>query len=320
MTDQLVLIVFSDFQLLDAAGPIAAFEMANRLAPASYALTLASESGGAVRSSSGVSVLTQAFANVKAAHSVLAVGGAGVEKAASSQQAIDFISSISKPAQRVASVCSGAWLLAAAGLLAGRKATTHWQFGAAFRRRFADVSLDEDRIYVQDGKIWTAAGISAGIDLALAWISADLGEKIARQVARQLVVYYRRPGGQSQYSALLEMGRTESRFSDLLDYIRGNLHKTLTVDKLARQVCMSPRHFARCFVAETGVTPAQAVERLRVEAASAALQSGAGSVQLVARQCGFSNAERMRRAFIRLKGAPPSAMKRPFREGAETSA
>ncbi|MDR0776927.1 MAG: GlxA family transcriptional regulator [Azonexus sp.] len=313
MSRQLVFVVFPDFQLLDVTGPIAAFEMANRAEPGAYELVLTSRTGGAVASSSGVTLLTLPFARVLDADTVIAAGGEGVIEATTCTEILAFIRDLGQKARRVASVCSGAYLLASAGLLSGRKATTHWRRSADFRRRFPDVDLDADRIHVNDEKLWTSAGISAGIDLSLALIADDLGEKVARQVARQLVVYYRRPGGQSQYSALLEMGMQDGRFASLLDYIRGNLDKALTVGDLAEQACMSPRHFARCFTAEIGTTPARAVERLRVEAASAALESGNGSVQLVARECGFTDVERMRRAFIRLKGIPPSAVKRHFR-------
>lgn len=313
MTRKMVFAVFSDFQLLDVAGPIAAFEMANRMAPRAYELTLASQTGGLVQSSSGATLLTEPFSQVFNADTVIAVGGEGVIEAAANERILNFIRDLSQNSSRMASVCSGAYLLASAGLLKGRKVTTHWQRSADFRCRFPDVKLDEDRIYVNDGHIWTSAGISAGIDLSLALIADDQGEKLARHVARQLVVYYRRPGGQSQYSALLEMAMGDGRFVSLLDYIRSNLDQPLKVNDLAYQACMSPRHFARCFTTEIGTTPARAVERLRVEAASAALESGNGSVQTVARQCGFADVERMRRAFIRLKGIPPSAVKRHFR-------
>jgi transcriptional regulator GlxA family with amidase domain len=171
------------------------------------------------------------------------------------------------------------------------------------------VRLDSDRIFIKDGKIWSSAGVTAGIDLSLALIAEDLGEQVARRTAQQLVVYYRRPGGQSQFSALLEMERADGRFATLLDYIRGNLAKRLSVTDLARHSCMSPRHFARLFLAEVGVSPAKAVERLRVETARAALESGAQSNQLIARSCGFGNAERMRRSFLRSVGSTPSKLK-----------
>lgn len=310
MTRTLVFIVYPDFQLLDVAGPVSAFEHASRIAPGAYEIVLASERGGTVPSSAGIALPTQAFAQVHAADTMVVVGGEGVSAAIGHEPLVGFIASLGARAQRIASVCSGAFLLAQAGLLRGRKATTHWQRSADFRRRFADVKLDDDRIFINDGKVWTSAGISAGIDLALALIANDLGEALARQVARQLVLYYRRPGGQSQYSALLEMDAGTNRFTALLDYIRANLDRALTVDELAHEACMSRRHFARLFTKEVGVTPARAVERLRVEAASAALESGTAAVAVIARQCGFMDAERMRRAFIRLKGMPPSALRR----------
>lgn len=317
MPCKLVFVIYPDFQLLDVAGPVAAFEHAMRIAPAAYEIVLVSEDGGAVPSSAGIALPTLAFAQVDEVDTVVVAGGEGVSAAAASAPLVEFIATLGARARRVASVCSGSFLLAEAGLLSGRKATTHWRRSADFRRRFPDVELDDDRIFIQDGKLWTSAGISAGIDLALALIADDVGEAIARQVARQLVLYYRRPGGQSQYSALLEMDAGTNRFAALLDYIRANLDRPLSVDDLAHQACMSPRHFARQFTAEVGTTPARAVERLRVEAASAALESGSAAVQIVARQCGFVDAERMRRAFIRLKGMPPSALRR--RVGAGSS-
>ncbi|WP_028299099.1 GlxA family transcriptional regulator [Oceanospirillum beijerinckii] len=309
MTHKLVFIVYPGFQLLDAAGPIAAFEMANRMKPGTYELILASPKGGMVKSSASTTLSTTPFAQVFNADTFLAVGGPGVNEASTSAEMLAFIGDLSQKAKRIGSVCSGAYLLACAGLLNGKKATTHWQLSADFKQRFPDVLLDEDRIYINDGNLWTSAGISAGIDLSLALIADDLGEPIARHVAHQLVVYYRRPGGQSQYSELIEMGMKDGRFANLLDYIRNNLGKPLSVSDLADQMCMSSRHFARCFASEVGTTPARAVERLRVEAASAALESGNGSIQVIARQCGFTDIERMRRAFIRIKGVPPSAIK-----------
>jgi transcriptional regulator GlxA family with amidase domain len=172
------------------------------------------------------------------------------------------------------------------------------------------VRLDADRIFVQEGRLWTSAGITAGIDLALAMISQDLGPDAARSVAQQLVVYYRRPGGQSQFSALLSMQGGQSRFDPVLDHVRQNLRERHGVEDLAERACMSPRHFARAFHDETGVTPAKAVERMRVEAARTALDAGASSVQKVATECGFGDAERMRRSFVRLLGVTPSALRR----------
>jgi transcriptional regulator GlxA family with amidase domain len=223
---------------------------------------------------------------------------------------IRFVRSCGSKARRVASICSGTYLLAAARLLDDKKATTHWSRAAELAAKFPRVTVEPDRIFVKDGSIWSSAGITAGIDLALALIAEDLGEAIARLTAKQLVVYYRRPGGQSQFSELLELAHAGGRFGNLLGYVRSHLHEPQSVERLARRAAMSPRHFARAFRAETGITPAKAVERLRAEAARAALESGASSVQIVAQRCGFGDPERLRRSLIRLYGAPPSAWKR----------
>jgi len=237
-------------------------------------------------------------------------GGDGTRTAATCLATRRFVLACARSTRRVATVCSGTYVLAAAGILDGKSATTHWSRSADFSRRFPKVHLDSDRIFIKDGKIWSSAGVTAGIDLALALIAEDLGEHVARQTAQQLVVYYRRPGGQSQFSALLELERSDGRFAALLDYVRGNLAKRLSVTDLARYSCMSPRHFARVFLAEVGVSPAKAVERLRVETARAALESGAHSNQLIARSCGFGTSERMRRSFLRMLATSPSALKR----------
>jgi transcriptional regulator GlxA family with amidase domain len=236
-------------------------------------------------------------------------GGDGSRSAVSCEKTRRFIKNCATRARRTTSVCSGSYLLAAAGLLDGRRATTHWSRAADFTRKFPQVRLEPDRIFVKDGFIWTSAGITAGIDLSLALIENDLGESVARRVAQQLVVYYRRPGGQSQFSSLLEMQRPNGRFAELLDYVRGNLKKRHGVMDLAQHVCMSPRHFSRTFRAETGMSPAKAIEQLRAETARASLAGNDRSVQDIARFCGFGNAERMRRTFLRLFGAPPSAAK-----------
>jgi transcriptional regulator GlxA family with amidase domain len=312
MSRTLLFVLYPQFQLLDVAGPVAAFEAANELAPGSYQIQLSSQEGGPVASSSGIGLLTQSFATtpslVEPGDTLFTVGGHGVNAASGNPAILDFLRYKAAETERLASICSGTFLFAAAGLLHGKTVTTHWKRSNDFRRHFPDVQLAADRIYVNDGRFWSSAGISAGIDLALALIATDLGEQIARQVARQLVVYYRRPGGQSQYSALLELSGGQGRFAELLDYIRNHLEQPLSVDDLAARACMSPRHFARSFTAETGSSPARAVERLRVEAAASALENG-GSVQTIARQCGFTNPETMRRAFLRLRGMPPSALR-----------
>ena len=310
MHRELVFLIFPDFQLLDITGPIAAFEIAGRYVPGAYSMRVVAAQPGMVASSSGVAMLAEAIGRARSIDTLIVAGGDGSRLAMAHARTQRFLRSCASHAQRVASVCSGTYLLAAAGLLDGRRATTHWSLAADFARRFPQVRLEPDRIFVRDGTIWSSAGITAGIDLSLALIAEDLGEAIARRTARQLVVYYRRPGGQSQFSELLDTAPAEGRFAQLLDYLRTHLRQRLSVEELAARVAMSPRHFARRFVAETGATPARFVDRLRAEAARAALESGAGSVQVVARQCGFGDPERMRRSLIRIYGAPPSAWRR----------
>jgi transcriptional regulator GlxA family with amidase domain len=207
-------------------------------------------------------------------------------------------------------VCSGAFILAAAGLLAGKRATTHWRRAGDLARLFPDVRVDADCIHIQDGDVWTSAGVTAGIDLALAMIAADLGDTIAEDTAREMVVYAKRPGGQAQHSALLDLDAP--RFNALNAWMRTHLREDLSVERLADKAGMSPRTFARAYAAETGVTPAKAVERLRTDAARAMLQRG-GALQEIAAKAGFHDPERMRRAFVRLYGAPPAAMRRTLR-------
>ncbi len=306
----IAVLLFPDFQILDATGPIAAFEIAERYAPGSYAVQPVAARPGLVRSSSGALLQARGARGLRGVHTLLVAGGDGVEAAATCEATRRVVRNLAARAQRVASVCSGAYLLAHGGLLDGLRATTHWSRSRDFVRRFPQVHLEPDRIYIREGRIWTSAGISAGIDLALALIAEDLGESVARRTAQQLVFYYRRPGGQSQFSALLDLSTPDGRFADLLAFVRANLRERLAVEDLAERAHLSPRQFSRLFRAEVGLPPAHAVEALRVEAAKAALESGADSVQRVAAQCGFGNPERMRRSFQRVTGAPPSAARR----------
>lgn len=302
--------LFDGFQLLDAAGPIAAFEIAARFAPGAYALTLLARTPGLVASSSGVAMPAASLNGRSALDTLIVVGGDGTRQAIADAPLIAAVARRARSARRVASVCSGAFLLAQAGLLDGRRATTHWRRAAQLARAFPSVRVEPDRIYIRDGAVWTSAGISAGIDLALAMIADDLGEAVALDVAREMVVYAKRPGGQAQHSALLDLGG--GRFETLNAWMRAHLRDDLSVESLARQAAMSPRNFARAYAAETGVTPAKAVERLRADTARAALQQGA-SIQDIAERTGFGDPERMRRAFIRLYGEPPAAMRRTLR-------
>ena len=207
----------------------------------------------------------------------------------------------------------GAYFLAMAGRLDGRRATTHWASSADFGRRYPNVKLDADRIFVRDGDIWTSAGISAGIDLALALIEDDLGPEVARRTAQQLVVHQRRPGGQSQFSAFVELGGRTGRFVELIDWMREHLAEPLTVARLADRAAMSPRNFARVFAAETGTAPAKAVELLRLEMARTAVETSHAPLERVAEAVGFGDPGRMRRAFLRNLGQPPQALRRAAR-------
>ena len=302
-------LIFPDFQLLDAAGPIGAFEIADRYVPGSYDIQLLSRDGGAVRSSSGVALTASAFAEAGRLDTLLVSGGEGTRGPSICDLTLDFVRRTHRTARRTTSVCSGAYVLAEAGLLDGKRATTHWNRSKDFARRYPRVLLEPDRIYVRDGQVWTSAGITAGIDMALALIADDLGEDIARKTAQQLVVYHRRPGGQSQFSALLEL-EAGGRFDSVTAWARENLRNPLTVEELAAKAGMSERNFARAFSAATGFTPAKAVERLRVEAARAMLDSQPLQVEDVALETGFGDQERMRRAFIRAFGQPPQALRR----------
>jgi transcriptional regulator GlxA family with amidase domain len=309
MTRVVGFLLFPDFQLLDAAGPISAFDIAARHAPGSYLLRVIARQPGAVISTSGASMNAVAPPRAATLDTLVVAGGEGSRAAARDAVLLNYVRRCAAQARRIASVCSGAYVLAAAGLLDGRPATTHWTRSADFARRFPAVRLDADRIFVKSGKFWSSAGITAGIDLSLAMIAEDLGESLARKVAQQLVVYYRRPGGQSQFSTLLELERADGRFAPLLDFVRSNLTERLSVEQLAARACMSPRNFARAFQSETGTSPARAVMRLRAETARARLESGEHSVQSVAAACGFGDPERMRRAFVSLFGRPPSSLR-----------
>jgi transcriptional regulator GlxA family with amidase domain len=300
------LVIFPGFQILDAAGPIAAFEIATRFVRGAYKLKVMARASGLVASSSGVAMPAKRLSAAKA-DTLMVVGGNGTAEAMRDAKLLTFL----KRAQvrRMSSVCSGSFLLAQAGLLNGRRATTHWRRAPQLAKLFPKVRVEPDSIFVKDG-VWTSAGVTAGIDLALAMVAEDLGADVATEVAREMVVHAKRPGGQTQHSALLEFGG--ARFAKLNAWISEHLADDLSVERLAAEAAMSPRNFARAYAAETGVTPAKAVERMRIEAARAALEAG-DAIQEIARRTGFGDSERMRRAFVRLYGAPPAALRRTLR-------
>ncbi|HWX05864.1 MAG TPA: GlxA family transcriptional regulator, partial [Bradyrhizobium sp.] len=269
---------------------------------------------GPVRSSSGVEMVARGFKPAGAISTLIVAGGDGVDRAAKSENTLAFVRGLARSV-RIASVCSGALMLAEAGLLEGRRATTHWQRTRQFLAAYPNVKWEPDRIFVRDGQIWSSAGITAGIDLALAMVTEDYGEEIAQKTARQLVLYHRRSGGQSQFSSLLELKAPSGRFGALHAWAREHLDAPLTVEDLAEQAGMSSRHFARAFIAETGTTPSKAVERLRIEVARQRVQSSSEAIERVAESTGFRDPERMRRAFIRAFGQPPQSLRRAARAG-----
>ncbi len=312
MLRRLAIVVFPGFQLLDAAGPIAAFDIARRYERGAYDIHILAPGGGQVKSSSVATFETEDLSDGPW-DTVMVAGGQAARAIEKDRTIVDWLPGVARTARRVTSVCSGAFFLAEAGLLDGRRATTHWGSGDEFQRRYPKARLDADRIFIRDGDVWTSAGITAGIDLSLALIEDDLGAEVARRVAQQLVVHQRRPGGQSQFSALVELGGHSGRFSELMDWMRANLSEPLTVEQLADRAAMSPRNFARAFAAETGTTPAKAVERLRLEAARTAVETGHAPIDRVAETAGFGDPERMRRAFLRAYGQPPQALRRAAR-------
>lgn len=312
MTRKIAVVIFPDFQILDATGPIAALDIAGRLGGGAYELKVLAAGGGEIASSSGVAIMARPLDEV-GYDSIVVSGGAGTRALGDLSETVTWLRRRAADVRRVASVCSGAYLLAEAGLLDGKRATTHWSRSDDFARRYPKVRMEPDRIFVRQGEVWTSAGITAGIDLALAMIEDDLGADVARRTAQQLVVHQRRPGGQSQFSALVDIGGVNGRFAELMDWMRERLDEPLGVERLADRAAMSPRHFARAFAAETGVTPAKAVERLRLEAARVRVEAGHEPIDRVAEAAGFRDPERMRRAFLRAFGQPPQALRRAAR-------
>ena len=306
MPRAIAFVIHPAFQLMDAAGPLAVFEIAERFRPGSYQVQLLAPRGGGIESSAGVA-LSAASLRDGPFDTVILSGGEIARSAEAFHEILAWLGRVTS--RRIASVCSGAYFLAEAGLLDGRSATTHWESTDDFSRRYPRVSLDPDRIFVRDGNIWTSAGISAGIDLALALVEEDLGAGIAKRIAQQLVVHQRRPGGQLQFAGLVELGGRTGRFGGLIDWMRNHLDLPPTVEQLAMQAAMSPRNFARVFIAETGVTPAKAVERLRLEVARVAVETSHTPFEHVAERAGFGDASRMRRAFVRAFGQPPQALR-----------
>jgi transcriptional regulator GlxA family with amidase domain len=298
------------FQTMSLA-VISVFEFANmEIGKPVYDVHLLAESGGPVRTSMGMSIAAEPFDD--STFDTLIVSGTTVIEP-STPGLIKFVQQALGRYRRVAATCTGAFILAEAGVLNGRRATTHWYHARDLRARFPKVKVEEDRIFIVDGPVWTSAGMTAGIDLALAMVEKDLGADVARAVARKLVVYHRRAGGQSQFSALLELEPKSDRIQNALAYAKRSLDKPLTVRQLAEAAHLSPRQFSRAFHAETGQSPAKAVENLRVEAARLMMEQSRHPIDLIARQTGFADRDRMRRAFLRAFGQPPQVIRRNAR-------
>ncbi len=317
---EIVILAYPDAQLLDIAGPLQAFAtasdlLAERGQPAAYRATVAARDAGPLATSSGLRLLAEPLAALdgRRIDTLIAVGGAGVEAAMRDRVLVDWLARRAGHARRVCSVCSGTFLLAAAGLLKGRRCTTHWRHCARLQQLFPELTVEPDPIFVRDGKVWSSAGVTAGIDLALALIEADLGRALALETARHLVVFLKRPGGQSQFSALLAaQAQDDGSFASLHEWIAAHLDADLRVEALAGRAGMSPRNFARLYAQRMGSTPARAVELLRVEAARRALEETGASIEAIARRCGFGDEERMRRAFLRRLGVPPRDYRQRF--------
>jgi transcriptional regulator GlxA family with amidase domain len=331
ITRRIAMVGFDGLQLLDVTGPLEVFSLASRLlleqgrtAVPAYEVVLAARQAGPVTSSSGLALLAACgWERLGPVDTLLVSGGRGVEQALRDGGLVAWLRRAAPAARRFGSVCTGALLLARAGLLDERRVTTHW----AFLGRLADMApaarIQPDAIFVRDGQLWTSAGVTAGMDMALAIVEQDWGRPLALIVARQLVMYLKRPGRHSQYSATLaaQSAGAEGRFRDLMDWVFEHLDKDLSVAALAERVDMSPRHFGRSFKEETGLTPARFVEQARFEAAQRLLAEGDEPLETVAAQCGFGSAETLRRVCHRRTGMSPVAYRlRLQRDGLPRSA
>ena len=303
--------VSSGFQMLDLAGPAGAFEAVNRqLGISAYRIQVLALDAGDVANSLGMA--TPATSLNDAELDTLVVIGGPIDQHPSADT-LSRIVEASKRSRRVASICTGAFTLAAAGLLNGRRATTHWQYAARLQQDYSLIHVEADRIFCRDGNVWTSAGITAGIDLALALIEEDHGFAVAKGVAQHLVVYHRRHGGQSQFAASVDLAPRNDRLAAAFGYARDHIAEALTVDRLAEAAGMSLRQFSRVFRAQTGTTPARVVERLRADLARGRIETTGESVEGIAEAVGFGDAENMRRAFIRIYGQPPQSIRRAVR-------
>jgi transcriptional regulator GlxA family with amidase domain len=321
---RVAMLAFADAQLLDVCGPLEVFSRATRLITdegrrgrAPYVIEILARAPGPIATSSGIAVVAaRGFAAVRGGIDTLFVaGGRGVEPAMHDAKLIRWLSHMATRVERLASVCTGAFLLAEAGILDGKRAVTHWHSCARLAARYPNVTVDPDPIFIRQGRTYTSAGVTAGMDLALGLVEEDHGPQVAREVARELVLFLKRPGGQSQFSAQLQTQVADrAPIAELQAWIADHLAHDLTVATLARRAAMSPRNFARVFTRSVGVTPARHVEQLRVEAARRRLEESEASVDQIADQCGFGTGETLRRSFQRIVRVSPSAYRSRFAE------
>jgi transcriptional regulator GlxA family with amidase domain len=318
---EVAILLYPGVQSLDVTGPLEVFDAAGRVLahrPGSgrgYSVRLLAREREPLRTSSGLTVVPDGvLSDVRYPLDTLIVpGGGGQVRAAQDPATLDWIRRSAARSRRVASVCTGAFLLASAGLLDGRRATTHWAYASALAREHPGVHVDPEPIFVRDGRIWTSAGVTAGIDLALALVEHDSDRECALAIARHLVMFLRRPGNQSQFSATLAAQQPEREpLREVQRSVLEDVAGDHSVEAMAARAHMSPRHFARAFRAETGLTPARYVERVRLEAARRRLEEGREPIAAVAAACGFGTAETMRRAFLRTLAVGPSEYRRRF--------
>jgi len=311
-----VIVSFDAAQILDVTGPLEVFSSASRFLPSvAYRTRVVSERGGAVLASCGLEFASSPITEVSGPVDTLMVAGAAdMDVVVADSELLDQVRRLASDARRVTSVCSGAFVLAAAGLLEGRRATTHWAECGLLDDTYADVTVDPDAIYVHDGNVWTSAGVTAGIDLALALVADDHGHQAAATIARQLVVYLQRSGGQAQFSALLAGQAADTEpVRDLLSWLRDHLTNDLSVAALARQINLSERQFTRVFKSEVGATAADHVEAVRLESACRLLETTNRTIEQIAKTCGFGTPETMNRTFRRRLDTTPGEHRHHFR-------
>ncbi len=321
VTRKIGFLIYPDFEIVDLTAPLDAFYYANRtlgmtgrVSEPGYEILVIAPEAALVKSKCGIEIrASYACREISHLDTLIVIGGEGAIAASEDRELIDWIRAMSGRVRRLASICTGAFLLAAAGLLDNRRVTTHWLYSDQLAAAYPSLRVDADCIFVRDGGVYTSGGITSGIDLALMLIEEDLGRESPRMVAGLMVVFLRRPGGQTQFSPFLEGDVTACRdIAELKSWILGNWSENLTVERLAEQVGMSPRNFARRFLAETGMTPARFVELARVEAARCRLEQTSQSLQTIAEVCGFVTIERMRRAFQRRLGVGPHEYRERF--------